>query len=265
VVEVDPKRRRCVTRSPARTCFAIIDHGASLSNKISRLSPGRRSRSLPESAPDSQTTGELAQEKGGLIALKALLALIFLAAVPDAGLHPGTFLAYLAFRSIFFPHESAGQGAYLSFLSQSAFFFRKPLRNRKRNQVIQESPKTTDRGCKPDPSIIGDFSASCAAVPPGQRPMKSFQTCPNERWEPPHLCGGRSALALLERVSTLITRFSPGNAKALSSAEFWFCIRARLPSISCIGLMSHGPSCGFPCEKTARADLSSIHGQEIEV
>src|ERR1700689_526076 len=30
-----------------------------------------------------------------------------------------------------------------------------------------------------------------------------------ERWEPPHLCGGRSALALCERVSTLITRF-PG-------------------------------------------------------
>ena len=35
------------------------------------------------------------------------------------------FLAYLAFRSIFLPHESAGRGAYLSFLSQSAFFFRK--------------------------------------------------------------------------------------------------------------------------------------------
>ena len=33
------------------------------------------------------------------------------------------FLAYLAFRSIFLPHESAGWGAYLSFLSQSAFFF----------------------------------------------------------------------------------------------------------------------------------------------
>ena len=28
-------------------------------------------------------------------------------------------------------------------------------------------------------------------------------------WEPPHLCGGRGALALCERVSTLITRF-PG-------------------------------------------------------
>jgi hypothetical protein len=55
----------------------------------------------------------------------ALLALTFLANVPDAGLHPGTFLAYLAYRSIFFLHASAGQGAYLSFLSQSAFFFRK--------------------------------------------------------------------------------------------------------------------------------------------
>src|ERR1700677_2362163 len=38
-----------------------------------------------------------------------------------------SFLAYLAFRSIFFPHESAGRGAYLSFLSQSAFFFRRAL------------------------------------------------------------------------------------------------------------------------------------------
>jgi hypothetical protein len=33
------------------------------------------------------------------------------------------FLAYLASRSIFFRHESAGRGPYLSFLSQSAFFF----------------------------------------------------------------------------------------------------------------------------------------------
>jgi hypothetical protein len=49
----------------------------------------------------------------------------------------GSFLAYLAFRSIFFPHESAGRGAYLSFLSQSAFFFRKALRSRERNEVIQ--------------------------------------------------------------------------------------------------------------------------------
>ena len=40
------------------------------------------------------------------------------------------FLAYLAFRSIFLPHESAGWGAYLSFLSQSAFFFQKALRSR---------------------------------------------------------------------------------------------------------------------------------------
>ena len=39
-----------------------------------------------------------------------------------------SFLAYLASRSIFFPHESAGRGAYLSFLSQSAFFFREMRR-----------------------------------------------------------------------------------------------------------------------------------------
>src|ERR1700733_9880630 len=31
---------------------------------------------------------------------------------------------------------------------------------------------------------------------------------------PPHLCGGKSALALCERVSTPITRFSAGNANA---------------------------------------------------
>ena len=30
--------------------------------------------------------------------------------------------SFLAYRSIFFPHGSAGRGAYLSFLSQSAFF-----------------------------------------------------------------------------------------------------------------------------------------------
>src|ERR1700728_767029 len=35
-----------------------------------------------------------------------------------------SYLSYLAFRSIFFPHQSAGRGAYLSYLSQSAFFFR---------------------------------------------------------------------------------------------------------------------------------------------
>jgi hypothetical protein len=40
------------------------------------------------------------------------------------------------------------------------------------------------------------------------------QTCPNERWEPPHLCGGTSALALGEGVSTLIARFSAGNTEA---------------------------------------------------
>src|ERR1700733_10372589 len=40
------------------------------------------------------------------------------------------------------------------------------------------------------------------------------QTCPNWWWEPPHLCGARSALALCEGVATLITRFSAGNAKA---------------------------------------------------
>jgi hypothetical protein len=38
-----------------------------------------------------------------------------------------SFLAYLAYRAIFFQDENAGRGAYLSFLSQSAFFFRKAL------------------------------------------------------------------------------------------------------------------------------------------
>jgi hypothetical protein len=43
------------------------------------------------------------------------------------------------------------------------------------------------------------------------------RTCPNSWWEPPHLCGGRSALALCERLSTLITRFSAGNVIGLTS------------------------------------------------
>jgi hypothetical protein len=38
------------------------------------------------------------------------------------------FLAYLASRSIFFLHESAGRGALYLFLSQSAFFFREMRR-----------------------------------------------------------------------------------------------------------------------------------------
>jgi hypothetical protein len=49
----------------------------------------------------------------------------------------------------------AGQGAYLSFLSQSAFFFRKAPRSLKCNELIQESPKTTYRGFKPVPFKIG--------------------------------------------------------------------------------------------------------------
>jgi hypothetical protein len=47
------------------------------------------------------------------------------------------YLAYLASRSIFFPHESAGRGAYLSFLSQSAFFFRKALRRQNATGLAQ--------------------------------------------------------------------------------------------------------------------------------
>ena len=62
------------------------------------------------------------------MALIALLALIFLATVPDAGPHRGLFSPFLAFLSIFSRHERAGRGVYLSFLSQSAFFFRKALR-----------------------------------------------------------------------------------------------------------------------------------------
>jgi hypothetical protein len=38
-------------------------------------------------------------------------------------------------------------------------------------------------------------------------------SCPMiEWWEPPHLCGGKSALALCERGLTLFTRFSAGKA-----------------------------------------------------
>ena len=69
----------------------------------------------------------------------------------------------------------------------------------------------------------------------------------------------------------------PGNGRLLFHRNRWhgrryslrksscFVSGHGLPSISCIGLMSHGTSCGFPCERTARADLSSIHVQEIEV
>ena len=51
----------------------------------------------------------------------------------------------------------------------------------------------------------------CVDLP--RRRGKIIQPCPNWRWEPPHLCGGRSALELRERVSPLITRFCSGNAK----------------------------------------------------
>jgi hypothetical protein len=51
----------------------------------------------------------------------------------------------------------------------------------------------------------------CMDLP--RRRGKIIQPCPNWRWEPPHLCGGRSALELRERVSPLITRFCSGNAK----------------------------------------------------
>jgi hypothetical protein len=48
-----------------------------------------------------------------------------------------------------------GQGAYLSFLSQSAFFFRKALQSLECSELIQEYPKTTYRGFKPVPFKMG--------------------------------------------------------------------------------------------------------------
>jgi hypothetical protein len=58
------------------------------------------------------------------------------------------------------PHESAGRGAYLSFLSQSAFFFRKALRVRKQtedyrcfNDLIDQ-----DRFEEIEGSVLGDSS-----------------------------------------------------------------------------------------------------------
>src|ERR1700689_5571140 len=51
-------------------------------------------------------------------------------------------------------------------------------------------------------------------------------------WEPPHLCGGRSALALREKVSTIITRFSAGNAKAqIRLLRYTASAETRLPEI----------------------------------
>ena len=121
-----------------------------------------RSNNLPASAHSSPTASKRAVE-----------------ALPS-GWPPNTskprisrsFLAYLASRSIFFRHENAGRGAYLSFLSQSAFFFRKALRSRERNEVTQEFPKTTYRDFKSlrenateKPSPVGTAESS-----PGRSP-----------------------------------------------------------------------------------------------
>ena len=86
---------------------------------LSRLSPGRRSRSVP----DLQGIGEVAQEKGGLIALIALLALIFLATVPDAGLHRGLFSLFAQS----FSRMKAPAGGLISLFSHKVHsFFAKP-------------------------------------------------------------------------------------------------------------------------------------------
>ena len=47
-----------------------------------------------------------------------------------------TSRSYLAYRSIFFSHESANGEAYLSFISQSAFFFGKRRRRKADNTEI---------------------------------------------------------------------------------------------------------------------------------
>jgi hypothetical protein len=90
-------------------------------------------------------------------------------------------------------------------------FFRKASRSRKRSEVIQESPKTTDRGCKPDPSRIGIFPQAAQPSHTGQRPIR--------------------ALALVAGFSSARqTRCWVGTT--LQAAEkFLFCIRARLYSL----------------------------------
>ena len=45
--------------------------------------------------------------------------------------------------------------------------------------------------------------------------------------EPPYLCGGRSALALCERVSSLVTHFTAGNAKGSSASALISCPRSN--------------------------------------
>ena len=145
-------------------------------------------------------------------------------------------------------------------------FFGKPCGAGKQ-RVTQESPKTTDRGCKPDRSRIGIFPQAAQPSHTGQRPMRAEVSArePADPWSKSH-----------ERPIFFPT--PAANAGCPIQAALWLewdkwpsigrvlvLYQGRLPSISCIGLMSHGTSCGFPCEKTARADLSSIHVQEIEV
>ena len=82
-----------------------------------------------------------------------------------------SLLAYLAFRSIF-SRMNATAGGLISLFSHKVHSF---------------------------------FAMTALAG----RVVRGFDTGFSDSDEPPHLCGGRSALALLERVSTLITRF-PG-------------------------------------------------------
>jgi len=102
------------------------------------VSPDRRSRTVP----DLQRIGEAAPEGESFVDRWGWHS-------DHRGNAKVPVPLFTAFRSMFF-RKSADREAYLSFLSQSAFFFfRKALRSRKRNEAIQESLKTTDRGWLP--------------------------------------------------------------------------------------------------------------------
>ena len=85
------------------------------------------------------------------------------------------------------------------------FQYGKPHEVRQRHQARQEI-----RG-----SVVERPAVSPSPLPRKARRVPQVRPSVPARvsvWEPPHSCGGRSASALRERVSTLILRFSAGNA-----------------------------------------------------
>jgi hypothetical protein len=202
------------------------------------LSPGRRSRSVPDLHPTRKRPASRHRKRGAYSAYSAFSADI-LATVPDslpclprpavgacrrAGLHRGTFLAFLAYHSIFFLHEIAGPGGLSLFSLTKCILFSESFAEPETQRMTHESPKTTYRGCKPDPSRIGIFPQAAQPSHTGQRPMRALVSArePADPWSKSH-----------ERATFFPTPATNagcrcGKASPDRSAEFWFCIRARL-------------------------------------